>query len=282
LQQLIGDLGRLDDLRNSQEDPLVRSFILQDSEQSDPEPLRGSIELRDVSFGFDAISAPFISHLNLTIRAGSQLAIVGGSGSGKTTLIRLIAGFYQPSGGELLFDGQPWQRHGDAVMRRSLAYVPQQVFMFNATVQENITLWRPGYSLTNLEDAARDAQVLETINRHPEAFQRHLRDNGSDLSGGERQRLELCRSLLRNPTILLLDEATSALDNATQTRVLDALKRRSLTLISVAHRLDAALRSDQVLVMGNGAVIELGSPQQLLDARGAFYDLLQAETANQV
>ena len=281
LQQLIGDLGRLDDLRNSQEDPLVRSFSLSESAQGDPEQLRGAIELRKLCFGFDPISPPFIQGLNLSIPAGSSLAIVGGSGSGKTTLIRLIAGLYAPSGGELLFDGLPWRQHGDAAMRHSLAYVPQQVFIFNASVQENITLWRPGYSLEELEEAARDAQVLGTITDHPEAFQRRLRDNGSDLSGGERQRLELARALLRRPSILLLDEATSALDNATQSRVLDALQRRGLTLISVAHRLDAALRSDQVLVMRNGAVIEQGSPQQLLAAEGAFHALVQAEPANQ-
>lgn len=120
-----------------------------------------------------------------------------------------------------------------------------------------------------------------TITGHPEAFQRHLRDNGSDLSGGERQRLELSRALLRRPSILLLDEATSALDNATQSRVLEALHRRRLTLISVAHRLDAALQSDQVLVMHNGAVIEHGPPQELLLARGAFHALVQAESAFQ-
>jgi ATP-binding cassette subfamily B protein len=184
-------------------------------------------------------------------------------------------------GGELLFDGKPWQGHGDAVMRRSLAYVPQQVFMFNASVQDNITLWRPGYNLEDLELAARDADVLETITAHPEAFQRHLRDNGSDLSGGERQRMELCRALVRCPSILLLDEATSALDNASQSRILNALQRRGLTVISVAHRLDAALRSDQVLVMQSGAVLERGSPQELLAQQGLFHALVQAEQSNQ-
>lgn len=290
LQQLIGDLGRLDDLKNSNDDPLVRSFAIasdtntdsiRDNAPDDNARLQGAIELRGISFGFDAISPAFISELDLTIAAGSQLAIVGGSGSGKTTLIRMLAGLYQPTAGELLFDGRPWQQHGDAVMRRSLAYVPQQVFMFNASIQDNITLWRPGYSLHDLEEAARDAQVLETITAQPEAFQRTLRDNGSDLSGGERQRLELCRALLRKPSILLLDEATSALDNATQSRVLDALERRGLTLISVAHRLDAALRSDQVLVMRAGKVIERGSPQQLLSQQGAFRELVQAEQSSQ-
>jgi NHLM bacteriocin system ABC transporter peptidase/ATP-binding protein len=287
LQQLIGDLGRLDDLNNSQEDTLVRSFSLTDQEHhyssmDGIEPLKGSIELRGLSYGFDAISPPFLDGLDLTIAAGTSVAIVGESGSGKTTLIRLLAGLYQPSGGELLFDGKPWIEHGDAVMRSSLAYVPQQVFMFNASVHENITLWRPGYSLADLEAAARDAQILDTITAHPEAFQRHLRDNGSDLSGGERQRLELCRALLRQPSILLLDEATSALDNASQSRILDALQRRKITVISVAHRLEAALRSDQALVMRHGIVIEQGPPQTLLAAKGAFHALVEAEASSQV
>jgi ATP-binding cassette subfamily B protein len=298
LQQLIGDLGRLDDLKNSSDDPLVRSFAIStDDITSDNADLHsdstnqnatdnnarllGAIELRGINYRFDSISPPFIADLDLSIAAGSQLAIVGGSGSGKTTLIRLLAGLYQPSAGELLFDGRPWQQHGDAVMRRSLAYVPQQVFMFNASIQDNITLWRPGYSLRDLEEAARDANVLETITAQPEAFQRTLRDNGSDLSGGERQRLELCRALLRKPSILLLDEATSALDNATQSQVLDTFARRGLTVISVAHRLDAALRSDQVLVMQAGKVIERGSPQQLLCQEGPFWELVQAEQSSQ-
>lgn len=280
LQRLIGDLGRLQDLRKNSDDPLVRSFDgegsqLQVNEES--HRLNGSIELRQLSFGFDAVSEPFIKDLDLTVPAGSQLAIVGSSGSGKTTLIRLLAGLYQPSAGRILFDGQTWADHGDAVMRSSVAYVPQQVFVFNASVHDNITLWRPGYTLNQLEMAASDAQILAIINSHPEAFQRQLRDNGSDLSGGERQRLEICRALLRRPTILLFDEATSALDNATQMRVLDALKRRGITVVNVAHRLDAALRSDQVLVMDRGAVIEQGAPSQLLAQQGAFHALVASE-----
>ena len=285
LQRLIGSLGRLDDLKRSEDDPLVRSFALpahsSQPHESEQIRLQGHLDLENLSYSFNPVSPPFISNLSLSIPAGSQLAIVGGSGSGKTTLIRVLAGLYQPSGGRLLFDGQPWEHHGDRLMRVSLAYVPQQVFMFNASIQNNITLWRSGYQLQDLEEAASDAQILNTITSHPEAFSRHLKDNGSDLSGGERQRMELCRALLRRPSMLLLDEATSALDNATQMRVLDALKRRGLTVVSVAHRLDAALRSDQVLVMAQGAVVELGSPQDLLDQNGAFRALVDSERAGQ-
>lgn len=285
LQQLIGSLGRLDDLKRSDDDPLVRSFALPaQSSPTDETPqdrLQGRLDLENLSYSFNPVSPPFISNLSLSIPSGSQLAIVGGSGSGKTTLIRVLAGLYQPSGGRLLFDGQPWEHHGNRLMRDSLAYVPQQVFMFNASIHDNITLWRSGYRLQDLEKAASDAQILNMITSHPEAFARHLKDNGSDLSGGERQRMELCRALLRSPSILLLDEATSALDNATQMRVLDALKARGLTVVSVAHRLDAALRSDQVLVMAQGAVVELGSPQALLAQNGAFRALVDSEHAGQ-
>ena len=285
LQQLIGSLGRLEDLKRSDDDPLVRSFALPEHSSSPHESpqvrLQWRLDLENLSYSFNPVAPPFISNLSLSIPAGSQLAIVGGSGSGKTTLIRVLAGLYQPSGGRLLFDGQPWEHHGDRLMRDSLAYVPQQVFMFNASIHDNITLWRSGYRLQELEEAASDAQILNTITSHPEAFARHLKDNGSDLSGGERQRMELCRALLRRPSILLLDEATSALDNATQMRVLDALKARGLTVVSVAHRLDAALRSDQVLVMAQGAVVELGSPQELLAQNGAFRALVDSEHAGQ-
>lgn len=293
LQRLIGNLGRLEDLHKNEDDPLVNSFQISSPDlalgvdsastlaqpESDRSPLRlsGLIELRGLTFAFDRVSEPFIRDLDLTVPAGTQLAIVGGSGSGKTTLIRLLAGLYQPSAGELLFDGMPWLDHGNGVMRKSLAYVPQQVFVFNATVRDNITLWRPGYALNQLENAAKDSQILDTINSHPEAFQRRLHDNGSDLSGGERQRLEICRALVRQPSILLFDEATSALDNVTQSKVLDAIKMRGITVVNVAHRLDAALRSDQVLVMKNGAVLEHGSPDQLLAQRGAFHALVDQE-----
>ena len=281
IQRLIGDLGRLEDLRKNKNDPLVRSFQLLENKdliaQKETTKLSGKIELRNLNFGFTPNSEPFIKDLNLTIPEGSQLSIVGSSGSGKTTLIRILAGLYSATSGDLFYDNQPWEQHGDQTMRSSLAYVPQQVFIFNASVEDNITLWNPEYNLHDLEIAAKESQILTTINNHPEAFQRQLKDNGKDLSGGERQRIEICRALLRQPSILLFDEATSALDNATQSKILDTLKKKAITVVNVSHRLDAALRSDAVLVMQNGRVVEYGTPDHLMSKESTFYDLVQSE-----
>ena len=286
IQRLIGDLGRLEDLKKNKNDPLVRSFELIDDNdstyQKETRKLVGNIELKNLSFGFTPNSEPFIKNLNLSVLAGSQLSIVGSSGSGKTTLIRILAGLYAGSSGELLFDNQPWEHHGDQTMRSSLAYVPQQVFIFNSSVADNISLWNPEYKLSDLEEAAKDAQILSTITNHPEAFKRQLKDNGKDLSGGERQRIEICRALLRKPSILLFDEATSALDNATQSKVFDTLKAKAITVVNVSHRLDAALRSDVVLVMQNGVAVEYGPPDKLLLNKSSFFDLVQSEKAQSI
>ena len=281
-QSLIGNLGRLDDLNKNPDDPFVKSFeIIDSSIASEPsvetQKLSGHLQIVNLSFSFDAVSPPFIESLDIDIPSGTHVSLVGGSGSGKTTLIRLIAGFYQPSSGHILFDGKSWLDHSDDVMRSSMAYVPQQVFIFNATIRDNITLWNPSYTLKQLEEAAKSSQIFDTILSHPEAFSRQLLDNGSDLSGGERQRLEICRALIRLPSILLLDEATSALDNATQSKVLGVLKQRKITVVSVAHRLTAALDSDYVLFMDNGKVVERGAPSDLLKSQGPFRALVESE-----
>lgn len=282
LQRLIGDLGRLVDLTSTADDPHVRSFQSArtglESTLDHDQRLQGRITLKGVSYGFNAIDPPFLPALDLDVPAGSRLALVGGSGSGKTTLIRMLAGLLDPLDGQILFDGQTWEQLDDQLVRGSIAYVPQQVFVFNASIGDNITLWNPEYTDQDLHEAAADAQFLETVTGHPDAFQRQLRDNGSDLSGGERQRLEICRALIRRPSILLLDEATSSLDNLSQRRVLDAVQQRGITVVSVAHRLDAALASDQVLVLAKGQVIERGHPERLLeDPLSEFSKLVAAE-----
>ena len=287
LQRLIGDLGRLMDLMTTSDDPHVCSFQtaingVNDSTFPDNR-LKGQITLEAVTYGFNDTDPPFMPAIDLDVPAGSRLALVGASGSGKTTLIRMLAGLVEPLQGQILFDGNKWEQLNDQVVRASIAYVPQQVFVFNASLRDNITLWNPDFSEEDLHAAAADAQLLDTVYSQPEAFQRQLRDNGSDLSGGERQRLEICRALIRRPSILLLDEATSSLDNVTQRLVLEAVHKRGITVVSCAHRLDAALDSQQVLVLSHGNVVERGHPDQLLaNPDGAFTQLVAAERRDQV
>ena len=285
LQLLIGDFGRLEDVQSSRKDPLVKSFEelpnncsdkLKERE-SEQTKLSGLIEFKNFSFSFSDNSPPFIQNINLQIQPGTHLAIVGGSGSGKTTIIRLLAGLYEAKEGSLLFDGKSWKEHTDHTMRSSIAYVPQDVFIFNASIKDNITMWDQSFSYEQLLLAAKQSQISEKILSHPDGFERKLNDNGNNLSGGEKQRIELTRALIKQPNILLLDEATSALDNPTQTKILEILHKKNITIVSVAHRLDIALRSDHVLVMDAGMIIESGSPQNLMNKPSKFKELVEKE-----
>lgn len=281
IQRLVGDLGRLIDLTKTANDPHVRSFQANQLNIRDwndlDDRLSGQITLESVSYGFNSIDPPFIPSIDLDVPAGSSLAIVGASGSGKTTLIRMLAGLVDPLQGRILFDGKNWDQLNDQIVRGSIAYIPQQVFIFNASIRDNITLWNPDFTDEDLQHAAADAQLLNLVQSQPDAFDRQLRDNGNDLSGGERQRLEICRALIRRPSILLLDEATSSLDNTSQRKILDAVQKRGITVVSVAHRLDAALDSHQVLVLSKGHVVERGHPDELLANPNGFFAKLVAD-----
>lgn len=285
VQSLQGTLGRLQDLLSVDPDPFARGLqflapkIPKHSTMSarPPQTVEGSLELRNVSFRYSN-SSPFIFEgLNLRINAGSKLTLVGRTGCGKSTLIRLLAGLAAPTSGEVLLDGRPYLDFSNEQLRDSIAYVPQEVFVFNATLWDNLTVWRPGYNRDAVIQAAKLAQIHDTIIRHPEGYERVLLDNGADLSGGQRQRLEIARSLIRKPRIIILDEATSALDNETERKVFDSVWSLGITTVTIAHRLTAALKSDVIVVMNNGVIEQQGSPQQLLAEDGLFKQLYEKE-----
>ena len=276
-QQLQGASGRSNDLLSTEADPLVRSLQPIGPAQEDM-IWRGGLSIRQLQFGFKPGEPPLLDGINLELSPGQHLAVVGASGCGKSTLIRLVAGLYQPWSGEILYDGLPWLAYPDAVVRSQLAYVPQEVFVLNGTISDNLTLWNPAYNDADQLAAAADACLDAVILAHPDGLQRQLRDNGSDLSGGQRQRLEIARALLRQPALLLLDEATSSLDNASEAAILAAIQRRRISVISVAHRLTTALAADQVVVMEAGRILEQGPPAALAaNPDGAFSQLLHLE-----
>lgn len=276
LQQLDGDVGRINDVIDSEVDPMVRSFRITSDVKDDQRQLAGRIELSELVYQFSSTTPLMFSGINFTLEAGQHLAIVGGSGSGKSTLLRLLAGLYRPTQGSILYDGRDWLGWDDPTMRNSIALVSQDVFLFPATLEQNLSLWDPRFSSAEALTALNQAGLLDDLGGAG-ALSLHLGEGGANLSGGQRQRVEIARALLRQPTLLLMDEATSSLDDRRERQILAAVKSQPRTLVTVAHRMYGAQISDWVIVLDQGQLVEQGPPGVLAQS-GSFYQrLLEAE-----
>ena len=277
-QALATDLQRLDDISRAAEDPVFSRR----SPESESIPtfngrlqLAGQIELRNVTFGFNKSRPPLIKDFNLVIRPGQRVAVVGPSGSGKSTLARLISGIYQPWSGEILFDGHLRDEIPEEVLRRSISTVDQEVVLFSASVRDNITLWNPAVPDEAIVAATRDACIHDEILLRPLGYSTLVEEGGVNFSGGQRQRLEIARALVGHPTVLVLDEATSALDAATEEDVDDALRRRGVTCLIVAHRLSTVRDCDEIIVLDKGNEVQRGTHDDLIaDRDGTYFKLV--------
>ena len=279
-QALETDLQRLEDISRTAEDPV---FSRRSPEsQSIPTfngrlQLAGRLELRDVTFGYNKSRKPLLENFNLVIKPGQRVAIVGPSGSGKSTVARLVSGIYQPWSGEILFDGHPPDEIPQEVLRRSISMVDQEAVLFSASVRENITLWNPAVPDEVIVAATRDASIHEEILLRPQGYATMVEEGGVNFSGGQRQRLEIARGLVGNPSVLILDEATSALDAATEEYVDDALRRRGVTCLIVAHRLSTVRDCDEIIVLDKGAEVQRGTHDELIaDQAGTYYKLVKS------
>ena len=273
-QALETDLQRLEDISGATEDP---GFSRRRPEtESIPTfdgrlQLAGQLELRNVTFGFNKSRPPLIKDFSLVIRPGQRVAVVGPSGSGKSTVARLVSGIYQPWSGEVLFDGHPRSEVPEEVLRRSIATVDQETVLFSASVRDNITLWNPAVPDDVIIAAARDACIHDGILLRPQGYSALVEEGGANFSGGQRQRLEIARALVGNPTVLILDEATSALDAGTEESVDDAVRRRGVTCLIVAHRLSTVRDCDEIIVLDNGVEVQRGTHDELIEDRNGMY-----------
>lgn len=286
LQDLEANLNRLDDVLQNPIDPEVepRNAITSWSVPATTPlqaagSLHGSIEIRDLTFGYSPVAPPSIEAFSVTATPGQRIAIVGKSGSGKSTIAKLLCGLYQPWSGEICFDGVPRQQIPRAVLANSVAMVEQNIFLFSGTVRDNLTLWDTSISDASIIQACQDAEIHDLIQTLPKQYHTQLSEGGMNLSGGQRQRLEIARALVRNPTVLILDEATSALDPETEWLIERNLRQRGCTCIVVAHRLSTIRDCDEIIVLEQGKIVQRGTHSSLCQEGGAYVELIRTGDA---
>ena len=240
--------------------------------------LKRSIDLASVDFAYDG-SHWVLNNITLTIEQGQMTALVGASGAGKTTLADLIPRFYDPTQGKVLIDGVDLRQFEINSLRRKLAVVSQDTFIFNTSIRNNIAYGTERASEAAIQEAARQANALEFIQETPEGFDTQLGDRGVRLSGGQRQRIAIARALLRNPEILILDEATSALDSVSEGLIQESLEKLSVgrTVIAIAHRLSTIAKADKVVVLEQGRIVEQGKYKELLERRAYLWKYHQMQ-----
>ncbi|MBP5568929.1 MAG: peptidase domain-containing ABC transporter [Treponema sp.] len=271
LQEAIVAAERLSDVMDMEEEMTEENYY------EDVEPLKNNFEFKDVSFAYGARKKA-VENINLTIKKGEKIAIVGASGSGKSTLLKLLMKFYKSESGTILMDGKDINSLKTDDYRNMIGYVPQESLLFSGSIAENIAWGMENFTPQMIYQAAEEAQALNFILNLPEKFKTIVGENGATLSGGERQRIALARILMRNPEIIILDEATASLDSLSEKAIMSVVNSmKERTIIIVAHRLSTIKECDRIYVMNNGRIMEYGKHSELLKAKGEYKKLWGAQ-----
>lgn len=273
LQTLKASVNRVEDILKYPQDERYQ--------KSDPkalvqEKLSGSLELRDISFGYSALKPPLVEHFSFCLHSGESIAFVGPSGCGKSTVSKMVSGLYRPWEGEILLDGKPIDQIPRICLNASIATVSQNISLFSGSIRDNLTMWNRAILEDDMIRAAKDACIHDFIISCPGGYDYQLSENAANLSGGQRQRLEIARALATKPSILVMDEATSALDPIVEKQVMDNIKRRGCTCVIVAHRLSTIRDCNQIVVMKNGKIVQRGTHQTLMQENGYYRSFVQS------
>lgn len=249
------------------------------SARSDIVELRGNIQINHLTFSYPEVDDAQLKDIQLHIPEGSSLAIVGKVGSGKTTLIHLLVRLYNPPKGTIFIDGFDVHEIPLHTLRGQIGIVPQDAFLFSSSIKDNISFDPKAYTDTEIEDAARIAQVYDNILEFPHQFETRLGERGITLSGGQRQRVSIARAVIKEPSILIFDDSLSAVDTVTEDRILQGLEQvmERRTTIIVSHRVSSVQKADQIAFMENGRIVELGTHEQLIQHGGLYADMVNKQ-----
>lgn len=280
IQQLKVNLTRLNDLLHYPIDNIYKEQE-QLGQTENYSKLDGYVELKNVSYGYNRLEPPLLDQINLSLRPGRSVALVGKSGCGKSTLTMIVAGLLTPWEGEILYDGQPRERISRKRLSSSMSMIEQSPFLFKGSVKDNLSMYNPLVLPEELNSATKDACIYENIMARRGGYDLELEDNGGNLSGGERQRLEIARGLLKNPSILVLDECTSALDSETEDILMRNIHKRGCAILMIAHRLSSVKNCDEICVMDKGKIVERGTHEQLKEKSLLYRELVNVEGTNE-
>lgn len=257
--------------------------IIDSEDEANPEDpieikISGKVSIKNLSFAYTKYSENVLEDINLDIEEGEKIAIVGASGSGKSTLGKIILGLYEPTKGDILYDGVSIRNMNKRQLRKQIGVVPQDMTLFNKSILENIRMNQEDIRLEEVERAAEIAKIKEEIESMPMKYHTMVSDMGMNLSGGQRQRIALARAVVQDRDLIILDEATSALDYENERKISDFMASKKCTRIIIAHRLSTIMDADKIIVLDRGKIAEIGTHEDLLGRGGKYASLYNVKT----